>query len=80
MAYNFAADSYKTVIEVYNEVSKSITGQIIDPIYKIDSDTEIPDQYLDSKKIRDELGVKSKVTLDKGIRLTVNWYKDYFLK
>jgi len=80
LAYNFAADSYKTVIEVYNEVSKSITGQIIDPIYKIDSDTEIPDQYLDSKKIRDELGVKSKVTLDKGIRLTVNWYKDYFLK
>ena len=80
LAYNFAADSYKTVIEVYNEVSKNITGQIIDPIYKIDSDTEIPDQYLDSKKIREELGVKSKVTLDKGIRLTVNWYKDYFLK
>ena len=80
LAYNFAADSYKTVIEVYNEVSKSITGRIIDPIYKIDSDTEIPDQYLDSKKIRDELGVKSKVTLDKGIKLTVNWYKDYFLK
>tara|TARA_B100000900_G_scaffold344243_1_gene308266 strand:- start:2083 stop:3051 length:969 start_codon:yes stop_codon:yes gene_type:complete len=80
LAYNFAADSYKTVIEVYNEVSKNITGKIIDPIYKIDSDTEIPDQYLDSEKIREELGVKSKVTLDKGIRLTVNWYKDYFLK
>lgn len=80
LAYNFAADSYKTVIEVYNEVSKSITGQIIEPIYKIDSDTEIPDQYLDSRKIRDELGVKSKVTLDKGIKLTVSWYKDYFLK
>jgi len=80
LAYNFAADSYKTVIEVYNEVCKSITGKIIEPIYKIDSDTEIPDQYLDSEKIREELGVKSKVTLDKGIRLTVNWYKDYFLK
>ncbi len=80
LAYNFAADSYKTVIEVYNEVCKSITGKIIEPIYKIDSDTEIPDQYLDCQKIRDELGVKSKVTLDEGISLTVNWYKDYFLK
>lgn len=80
LAYNFAADSYKTVIEVYNEVSKSITGKIVDPLYKIDSDTEIPDQYLDSQKIRNELGVKSKVTLDKGIKLTVDWYRDYFLK
>ncbi len=80
LAYNFAADSYKTVIEVYNEVSKTITGKIIEPIYKIDSDTEIPDQYLDSQKIRDELGVRSKITLDKGIKLTVDWYKDYFLK
>ncbi len=80
LAYNFAADSYKTVIEVYNEVCKSITGKIIEPIYKIDSDTEIPDQYLDCQKIRDELGVRSKVNLDKGISLTVNWYKDYFLK
>ena len=80
LAYNFAADSYKTVIEVYNEVSKSITGKIIEPIYKIDSDTEIPDQYLDSQKIRDELGVRSKITLDKGIKLTVDWYKNYFLK
>ena len=80
LAYNFAADSYKTVIEVYNEVSKNITGKIIDPIYKIDSETEIPDQYLDSKKIRDELNVKSKVRLSEGIELTVNWYRDYFLK
>jgi CDP-glucose 4,6-dehydratase len=80
LAYNFAAESYKTVIEVYNEVSENITGRIIDPIYKIDSETEIPDQYLDSKKIRDELNVKSKVRLSEGIELTVNWYRDYFLK
>ena len=80
LAYNFAANSYKTVMEVYNEVSKNISGKIIDPIFKIDSETEIPDQYLNSTKIRDELNVKSKVNLDKGIELTVNWYKDYFLK
>jgi CDP-glucose 4,6-dehydratase len=79
LAYNFAADSYKTVIEVYNEVSKNIAGKIIDPIYKIDSETEIKDQYLDSKKIRDELNVKSKVSLSEGVELTVNWYRDYFL-
>ena len=80
LAYNFAADSYKTVIEVYNEVSKNITGKVIDPIYKIDSKTEIPDQYLDSKKISDELNVKSKVNLSEGIKLTVDWYRNYFLK
>tara|TARA_B100000886_G_scaffold335647_1_gene293052 strand:- start:1374 stop:2342 length:969 start_codon:yes stop_codon:yes gene_type:complete len=80
LAYNFAAESYKTVTEVYNEVSKNITGKIIEPIYKIDSESEIPDQYLDSKKIRDELNVKSKVGLSEGIELTVNWYRDYFLK
>lgn len=80
IAYNFAGDSYKTVIEVYNEVSKRITGKVIDPIFKIDSYTEIPDQYLNSTKIKEELNVISKVTFDKGIELTVNWYKDYFLK
>ena len=79
MFYNFAAEDYKSVIEVYETVSKLIKGEVVEPIYNIDSSKEIPDQYLDSTKIKKELNISSSIDLMSGLSKTVDWYKDYFL-
>jgi CDP-glucose 4,6-dehydratase len=39
--------------------------------------SEIKDQHLDSKKARETLGWSSKVTLQEGLKLTAEWYKNY---
>lgn len=80
MSYNFAAEDYKSVIQVYETISKSFHGKVVEPIYEIDSKKEIPDQYLDSSKIQNDLGIVSKIKFDDGIKKTIEWYKDYFLK
>jgi len=80
MSYNFAAEDYKSVIQVYETISKSFHGKVVEPIYEIDSKKEIPDQYLDSSQIQSDLGIVSKIKFDDGIKKTIEWYKDYFLK
>jgi len=80
LSYNFASDSYKSVIEIYNAISMKIKNKIITPKFVIDSEKEIKDQYLDSTKIFNELNIKSLFSFDSGIDKTIDWYKDYFLK
>lgn len=77
-AYNFAAKDYKTVIDVYSEVSKQINGKFIEPKFIIDSKNEIPDQYLDSSKIFNDLEIQSSVSFEEGLKRTISWYKTYF--
>jgi len=39
---------------------------------------EIPDQYLDSTRIKDDIGWEPKYTLDTGLKKTVDWYVKFF--
>ena len=64
---------YKNIINIYETTS-------IKPKFQIDSKKEIPDQYLDSSKIFEELGINNKYSINEGLEETVNWYKSYFLK
>lgn len=75
-AYNFAGVDYLSVLEVYKSLCTVIKGEYVEPKYLIDSKLEIPDQYLDSSKIENELGFKSRFSLDESINETVNWYKE----
>tara|TARA_B100001559_G_scaffold321014_1_gene335513 strand:+ start:2864 stop:3838 length:975 start_codon:yes stop_codon:yes gene_type:complete len=75
-AYNFAGVDYLSVLEVYKSLCRVINGEYVEPKYLIDSELEIPDQYLDSSKIENELGFKSRFSLDESIDETVNWYKE----
>lgn len=80
LSYNFASEDYKTVMDVYEEISNQIAGKFIEPIFQINSKNEIPDQYLDSTKIYNDLGIKSNFLFSQGIKNTVTWYDNYFLK
>lgn len=76
-AFNF---SYEQPIEVLKFV-KLILRKMNSPIKPIvlgEKLNEVRDQYLSSKKARDFLHWKPKFTLDQGLDLTIEWYKDYF--
>lgn len=81
-AYNFAGLDYLSVKDVYTSICNVVNGEFVEPKYVIDSELEIPDQYLDSSKIKNEIGFEAKYSLDESIRETINWYKDniQFLK
>ena len=81
-AYNFAGLDYLSVKDVYTSICNVVNGEFVEPKYVIDSELEIPDQYLDSSKIKNEIGFGAKYSLDESLRETINWYKDniQFLK
>jgi len=76
-AYNFSGKDYLSVIEIYNLINK-ILGTNIEPIYKIDSKNEIPDQYLSSDLIKKELNIESTISITDGLQKTIEWYKKFF--
>ena len=39
---------------------------------------EIPDQYLDSTRVKEEIGWEPKHTLETGLKKTVDWYMEFF--
>ena len=78
-SYNFAGQDYLSVLDVYKLLSLEVKSKFIDPIFDIQSETEIEDQYLNSSKIENELGIKVNYSIEEGISKTSNWYKDYFL-
>ena len=49
-AYNFAGLDYLSVKDVYTSICNVVNGEFVEPKYVIDSELEIPDQYLDSSK------------------------------
>lgn len=77
IAYNFSSSDNFSVKEVYDMLSLKIKNKIVEPRYVLSSDLEIPDQYLDSSLINKELGIISKVNLDTGLDMTIDWYKEY---
>jgi CDP-glucose 4,6-dehydratase len=77
--YNFSSGSVKTVSEIYEIICEEVEGEYVEPVYKISSDKEIKSQYLDTTQIESDLNVKSIFPIDDSIRLTVDWYKNYFL-
>jgi CDP-glucose 4,6-dehydratase len=78
--YNFSSGSVKTVSEIYTIICEIVNGQYVEPIYDIKSDKEIKNQYLDTTKIEDDLGIKSIYSVEKSLELTVDWYRQYFNK
>lgn len=77
-AYNFSSGDSKTVMEIYEKISQSITGEIVEPKIELDSDFEIKSQELDSERIKQDLGIESKYSFDDSINETLDWYKTYF--
>ena len=76
-AFNFSNGEPISVLELVKKVYELSDKR---PNYKIlgRAKYEIKHQYLSSKKARRILGWKPKYPLNKGLEITLKWYRDYF--
>ena len=76
-AFNFSRDEPLSVLDLYKSISIAAVGKFVDPEIQNTAKSEIKDQHLDSSKAKSVLGWESNVTLEDGLKKTVNWYKAY---
>jgi len=77
-AYNIGSGERITIGElVVNILDKISTDVEIE--YRERSFPEISNQYLDSSKIKNDIGWEAKVKLDEGLNKTIEVYRDIFL-
>jgi len=78
-AFNFSNENPMSVTELLERIN-IISSQKLR--YKIlnQAEYEIKEQYLCSRKAREIFGWKPSYDLAKGLAITIDWYKDYFLK
>lgn len=73
-AYNFSLEMPLTVLEMLARIQQAV-GVDIAPTVLGEASHEIPAQYLDARRAREELGWKPTVGLDEGLRRTAEWYR-----
>jgi len=81
-AFNFSGEKPYSVLEVVNKILEITNKSKLKPkiLGKGTPEGEISKQYLDCKKAKMLLGFKPKTSLEKGLKKTINWYKDFFKK
>lgn len=78
-AYNFSNEIQVTVLNIVEKIS-AILGAKVEPIIQNRVVNEIRNQYLSSKKAKEQLGWEPNFTLDSSLIETIEWYKGYFKK
>lgn len=78
-AFNFSNEIQITVLDLVNKIIK-LMGSNLKPIILNEVTKEIKHQYLSAKKAREILGWKPKFNLESGLKKTIDYYKNFFVK
>lgn len=73
-AFNFSSGERLMVMEVVEKIGKMMRKKIKTKILNI-AKNEIYEQYLSSNKVRKLLGWKAEYNFEKGLKVTIPWYK-----
>jgi CDP-glucose 4,6-dehydratase len=76
-AFNFSNEIQITVNELVRKIL-SLMDSPLEPIIKNETSNEIRHQYLSAEKARNLLSWSPVYSLDEGLQLTIQWYKEYF--
>jgi len=76
-AFNFASGAQVTVLEMVKAIAKLMGGQLPEPRVLNVAKNEIKEQRLSTEKAKRVLGWKPRVSLDDGLRSTIEWYREY---
>ncbi|MEK6225045.1 MAG: NAD-dependent epimerase/dehydratase family protein [Chloroflexota bacterium] len=76
-AFNFASGAQVRVLEMVKAIAKLMGGQLPEPRVLNTAKNEIKEQRLSTEKAKRVLGWKSRVSLDDGLRSTIEWYRSY---
>ncbi|MBI4017843.1 MAG: GDP-mannose 4,6-dehydratase, partial [Candidatus Aenigmarchaeota archaeon] len=75
-AFNFGYNDPKSVLEIVNLILEQ-SGANLKPVVEGNAPNEIQKQYLLSEKAQRVLGWKPTYALEKGLKETVEWYREY---
>lgn len=75
-AFNLSTGNRVTVIELFNKIIK-IMGADVKPSVLNQASNEIREQSLSSEKARTLIGWSARHTLDEGLAVTVEWYREF---
>lgn len=75
-AFNFSNEIQVTVLELVERILKSMDSEL-EPEVRNEAVNEIRHQYLSADKARRLLGWTPLFTLDEGLLLTIDWYKEF---
>jgi CDP-glucose 4,6-dehydratase len=75
-AFNFSNELQITVSDLVNSILNQM-GSSLKPMILNETNNEIRHQYLSAEKARKLLNWSPLFTIDKGLELTINWYKKF---
>jgi UDP-N-acetylglucosamine 4-epimerase len=75
-AYNIALGNSTSVLELHDKI-KALIGHNLEPLFAEPRKGDIPFSLANVNKTTKELGFTGKVTIDEGLKQTVQWYKDH---
>ena len=76
-AFNISNESRLNVLELVGRIL-ALMGSDMQPAVLNRAKNEIKNQYLDASKARQMLGWQPLHSMDEGLALTIQWYRDYF--
>lgn len=76
-AFNFSNEIQVDVLGITRKILELAGRSDLAPDVRDEAKNEILHQYLSARKARELLGWKPEFTLDEGLRLTIEWYKDF---
>jgi CDP-glucose 4,6-dehydratase len=76
-AFNFSNEIQVTVLELVERILAAM-GSKVKPDVRNEATNEIRVQHLSAAKAREVLGWKPLFNLDRGLALTIDWYREFF--
>jgi CDP-glucose 4,6-dehydratase len=76
-AFNFSNETQVTVIALTRLILRLMKSSL-EPDVRNQASNEIPRQYLSATKARRVLGWKPLYTLEQGLKLAIDWYREFF--
>lgn len=75
-AFNFGTETPTSVLDVVRQILKILKSDLT-PDVRNEASNEIPKQWLSSEKARKKLGWKPEYNLERGLKETVSWYREF---
>jgi CDP-glucose 4,6-dehydratase len=75
-AFNFSDELQVTVLELVEKIGRLMSSNLL-PDVRNEATFEIRHQYLSARKARERLAWRPTLTLDEGLRRTIEWYRDF---
>jgi CDP-glucose 4,6-dehydratase len=76
-AFNFSNELQITVLELVRVLRELMRSTDIEPAILGEARAEIPHQYLSAEKARRVLGWRPAYDLERGLRETIEWYREF---